>query len=403
MLAVTKLPYWRLSGFYFFYFAALGTVLPYWALYLQAGGYTPAQIGLLMALLAATKLISPNLWGWAADRGGRCMWLIRIAALLTTATFALVFWFSGFGWLVLITVAFGFFWNAPLPLFEAVTLAHLSQDSHRYSRVRIWGSIGFIVAVLLVGKALDTVVIIDCLPVLIFLLFLGMTLASLWVPERSIGTVEQGNGSLLGILKESRVLAFFLVCMLIQIAHGPYYVFFSIYLKDNGFDRSQTGQLWALGVLAEIILFLFLHRLLQRFTLRQILLVSLALSVLRWLLIARYVNSLVLVAFAQTLHAASFGASHVSAIHLVHRYFAGPHHGKGQALYSSLSYGLGGMLGSFFSGALWSSQGPLFVYSSAAGASLLAFLIVWVWVERSPGLRTPSGRSGHHPISPCLS
>lgn len=393
MLAGTKLPYWRLSGFYFFYFAGLGAFLPYWAPYLQAGGYTPAQIGLLMALLAGTKIVAPNLWGWAADRSGRCMRLIRAAACLTAISFALVFQFSGFAWLALITAAFGFFWNAPLPLFEAVTLAHLSLDSHRYSRVRLWGSIGFIAAVLLVGRALDTILVIDCLPVLIFLLFLGMALVSLLVPERSIGSVDNANGPLLGILRQPQVLAFFLVCMLIQIAHGPYYVFFSIYLKESGFDSTETGQLWALGVFAEIVLFLIVHRVLQRFTLRRILLVSLALGVLRWLLIAWYVNTLPLVAFAQTLHAATFGASHVAAIHLVHRYFAGLHHGKGQALYSSLSYGLGGMLGSYFSGALWSDQGPLIVYSAAAGASLLAFFIVWVWVEKEPAGRPPSGRS----------
>jgi len=387
MSAARKVPYWRLSGFYFFYFSALGAFLPYWALYLQAEGFTPAQIGLLMALLAGSKLISPNLWGWGADRCGRSMWLVRISACLTATSFSLVFWFSGFAWLALITLLFGFFWNAPLPLFEAVTLAHLSRDSHRYSRVRLWGSVGFIVAVLAVGKALDTLVVIDCLPILILVLFLGMSLASLVVPERPIRTAETGNASLWAILRQPQVVAFFLVCLLIQVAHGPYYVFFSIYLKQNGLDGSQTGQLWALGVLAEIVLFVFLHRILQRSSLRRILLVSLTLGVLRWLIIAWCVQSLLLVAFAQLLHAATFGASHVAAIFLVQQYFAGPHHGKGQALYSSLSYGLGGMLGSYFSGVWWSSLGPAFVYSAAAGVSMLAFLIVWLWVEKNPAAR----------------
>jgi PPP family 3-phenylpropionic acid transporter len=384
MSVARKLPYWRLSGFYFFYFAALGAFLPYWALYLQAVGRTPAEIGQLMALLAGTKLVSPNLWGWLADRSGRSMRLIRGAAGLTAASFALVFWFFGFGWLTLITFLFGFFWNASLPLFEAVTLAHLSQDSHGYARVRLWGSIGFIVAVLAVGKALDTVVVIDCLPILIFLLFLGQALVSLLVPERSIRIAERGNGSLFAILKQPRVVAFFVVLMLIQIAHGPYYVFFSLYLRASGFDTSQTGQLWALGVLAEILLFVFLHRILRRFALRPIMMISIALGVLRWLIIAWFVESLAAVAFAQVLHAATFGASHVAAIHLVHKYFAGPHHGKGQALYSSLSFGLGGMLGSYFSGVWWTSQGPALVYSAAAGVSLLALVIFWVWVERDP-------------------
>ena len=398
MPAERKLPYWRLSGFYFFYFAALGVFLPYWALYLQAAGQTPVQIGQLMALLAGTKLISPNLWGWLADRSGRSLWLIRWAACLTAASFALVFKFFGFGWLALITFAFGFFWNASLPLFEAVTLAHLSEDSHRYSRVRLWGSIGFIAAVLAVGRALDTVVVIDCLPVLIFVLFLGQALASMLVPERSIRVTGHGNGSLAAILRQPRVVAFFVVFTLIQIAHGPYYVFFSVYLKENGFDASQTGQLWALGVLAEILLFVFLHRILQRFALRLIVLLSIALGVLRWLITAWLVQHPVAVAFAQVLHAATFGVSHVAAIHLVHKYFAGPHHGKGQALYSSLSFGLGGMLGSYFSGVWWGSLGPALVYTAAAGVSALALLVFWVWVEKDPKRRGAVGPV--HSVSP---
>ncbi|MDD5034216.1 MAG: MFS transporter [Methylococcaceae bacterium] len=384
MSSTLKLPYWRLSGFYFFYFAALGCFLPYWALYLQSLGLSHTQIGQLMAILPAAKVISPNLWGWLADHTDRNVPLIRLSSGLTVASFALVFWGEGFAWLALVSLLLGFFWNAPLPLFEAVTLSYLRQDSHRYSRIRIWGSIGFITAVFGAGWALNTVLIIDCLPTLLFGLFLSMGLVALLLPGRSVRTQGAVAGPLGAIFRRPGVIAFFFACLLIQFAHGPYYTFFSVYLKEHDYDASQTGLLWSLGILAEILLFWFFQGFFKRFSLRRVLLVAIALSVLRWLLIGWWVDYFAALAIAQMLHAASFGATHVAAIQFIHRHFAWPHQGKGQALYGSLSFGLGGMLGSYASGEVWVSLGPEFVFSVAAGLSFVALLVVWIWVER-PG------------------
>jgi PPP family 3-phenylpropionic acid transporter len=187
---------------------------------------------------------------------------------------------------------------------------------------------------------------------------------------------------LVEILRRPGVVAFFLAFLLMQIAHGPYYTFFSVYLKENQYDAGQTALLWSLAILAEILLFSVMHGVFPRFSLRRVLLTAIGLSVLRWLLIAWWVENVALLAFAQILHAASFGAAHVAAIQFIHRHFAWPHQGKGQALYGSVSFGLGGMLGSYASGELWADLGPGFVFSAAAGLSLLAFLIVWGWVEK---------------------
>lgn len=379
-----SIPYWRLSGFYFFYFAALGSFLPYWTLYLQSIGYGADQIGQLMALLAATKLISPNLFGWLADHGDRSVLLIRLTSCLTAASFFLVDHFSGFTWMLSITAVVGLFWNAPLPLFEAVTLGYLSSDPNRYSRIRVWGSIGFVVAVLSVGAALKSMLLIGCLPQLILWLFVAMGLTTLTIRGRSIAASHGAAARLGQIFRAPGILAFFTVAMLVQFAHGPYYVFFSIYLQDNGYDSGQTGLLWALGVLAEICLFLYFNRLQRRFSARHILLASILLGALRWWLIAWFVNETAVIVIAQMLHAASFGATHVVSVQLVQRYFGRGQQGKGQSLYSSLSFGLGGMLGSYYSGELWIPLGAAWVYTMAAVASLLAALMAWIWVEREP-------------------
>src|SRR5690606_22961750 len=118
-------PYWRLSGFYFFYFATLGALMPYWSLYLQDRGFDAPAIGSLLALLAVTKIVAPYLWGWVADHSGRRMVMIRIASLASVLCFAGVFFPGGFLWLALVMFLFSFFWNAGLPQFEVTTLRFL--------------------------------------------------------------------------------------------------------------------------------------------------------------------------------------------------------------------------------------------------------------------------------------
>lgn len=374
-----SVPYWRLSGFYFFYFAALGAMLPYWSLYLHDKGFNPVEIGELSALLVGTKIIAPNLWGWLADHTGKSLRIIRIASFFAALLFAGFLWAQNYFWFAWITVAFSFFWNAALPQFEAATLFHLKNDSHRYSQIRLWGSIGFIVSVLAIGRLLDSHAI-ALLPVVITLLLTLIWCVSLLTPDAHAGSPGCEPVGIMKILKKPEVLAFLAVYMLLQLAHGPYYIFYSIYLKQYHYSATMTGLLWSLGVFAEIVLFVYMRRLLKRFSLRHILLLSIFLAVLRWLLIAGYAEHVELLVFAQLLHAATFGGAHVAAIHLVHLYFGQQHQGKGQALYSSISFGIGGMMGSLYSGYYWDSWGPELVYAMAAIVCCVAFVIAYLWV-----------------------
>ena len=377
----TKIPYWRLSGFYFFYFATLGAFLPFWSLYLKNDGFSAAQIGELTALLVGTKVIAPNLWGWIADHTGKSLRLIRIASFFATLLFAGFLYQKSFQWYALVTVGFSFFWNAALPQFEAATLHHLKDQPHRYSHIRLWGSIGFIGTVSGVGYLLDWYPI-ELLPWLIVGLLGSIWLVSLLTPEVSSARASQAAVGIWQIVKQPEVIAFLSVYLLLQAAHGPYYVFFSIYLQQYDYSTTTIGLLWSLGAGAEIIVFILMRKLLKYVSLRRILLVSGLLSVLRWLLIACYAQDMTLLLGAQLLHAATFGAAHVAAIHLVQDYFGHHHQGKGQALYSSLSFGLGGMLGGLYSGYAWDVYGGQLVYAFAALLSALAYIIAVVWVGK---------------------
>lgn len=376
--------YWRLSGFYFLYFGLLGALVPYWSLYLKDLGFSAAAIGLLMAIPQLTKIGAPNLWGWLADRSGQRLRIIRTGNLLAAIAFMPVFWIDQFWSMAALLVSFSFFWNAVLAQFEVLTLQSLGSESHRYSHVRVWGSVGFILAVLILGEALDqlgTELLPWVLSALLWLLWLGtLTLPS---GDGQVRHQEEGGASVWSVLRRPAVSLFLLAAFLMQLSHGPYYTFYSIYLEDLGFSKLVVGSLWALGVLAEVGLFLLMHRLLWRVSIPWILLGSLVLASLRWLMIGTVGDSLILLALAQVLHAASFGSFHAASIAWVHRQFGPALGGQGQALYSSLGFGAGWAAGAWLSGLLWQQWGANLFFAAALAAALAALLLVVGGVTRS--------------------
>ncbi|MDH5395578.1 MAG: MFS transporter [Gammaproteobacteria bacterium] len=370
------MPYWRLSGFYFFYFASLGALVPYWGLYLKSLGFTAAAIGSMMAIIMATKIISPNIWGWVADHTGKRMAIVRLGGLLSLLAFAGVFISQHYWWLVIVMMVFSFFWNATLPQFEATTFSYLGDQTHRYSSVRLWGSIGFIVAVWLIGQQLDGDKI-TYLPMILMGLFISIWVSSHAVPDEAAGHLHLSHEPLRNILKRPEVTGLLVICFLMQMGHGPYYTFYSIYMQDNGYSLSFIGFLWALGVLAEVVIFMRMHKLVPRFGLKRLLITSLLLAAGRWLMIAYFPVNTPLMIAAQLLHAASFGVYHAVSIQLIHHYFVGKHQGKGQALYSSVSFGAGGAIGSLYAGYSWESFGTTTTFIGACVVSLIAAYIAY--------------------------
>lgn len=373
------MPYWRLSSFYLFYFASLGVLVPYWSLYLKHLGFTPLQIGELMAVLMATKIVSPNIWGWIADHTGHRMWIVRIGSLLALITFIGIFFVEGYWGVALVMLLFSFFWNAALPQFEANTLSFLGKEHHKYSEIRIWGSIGFIVAVAALGLVLEgsSPAILPSILLMIFVTIWGV---SLTVPEVVVPPHHEKQGSITEVLKRPEVIALLVVCFLMQASHGPYYTFYTIYMEGYGYSRTLIGQLWALGVIAEVGVFLVMNRMVKSFGLKNLLMAAFALTALRWVMTGALPENLPVMLFSQLFHAASFGIFHAVAIAYFHHFFTGRHHGRGQALYSSVSFGAGGALGAFYSGYTWEAMGGDVSFYVAGGMCVLALGVVWRFI-----------------------
>jgi PPP family 3-phenylpropionic acid transporter len=330
-----------------------------------------------MAVIAATKIVAPYIWGWIADHTGRSLLLIRYSAFAAVVSFAGVYIADGLLAMAVVMLFFSFFWNANLPQFEVTTLHFLGEASNRYSHVRLWGSIGFIVLVLILGSFLDYAGI-GVLPHCLVLLYMGIWLATLIVPdyERTHQHIKPRK-SILKTLGRRPVVSALVICFLMQLSFGSYYAFFSIYLEQNGYIKSTVGALWALGAGAEIFVFLAMHRLLPRFGARLLLCFAFVTTTLRWVIVSQFVDSVLLISLSQLIHAFGFGMFHAMMIHLIDRYFPSEHKGRGQALYSSLSFGAGGALGALISGYVLEYYDGSAVFFFAALVALCGFFVSW--------------------------
>lgn len=368
-------PHGRLAVWYFWYFAFIGAFLPYFALYLQSIGFSAGRIAVLMSLGQLMRLLSPLMWSWLADRGGRRVRLVIGSTAAALACFCVVFLTEDFVGLFIGMAILHFFWSASLPLVEALTLGHLAEHPERYGRIRLWGSVGFILAVMGVGLLLDVAPISSQLWVS-WALLLGTLLSALTLKEVK-GHADLVAGPIGAVLRQRKVVFLLAAGLLMTAAHGALYVFYSIHLVAHGYGKTLIGLLWTLGVVAEILVFLLMPRISPRISMRRILLACFALAVLRFMMIGWAVESILLLVCAQLLHGASFGAHHAATMGALNRWFVPGQQARAQALYGSVAYGAGGLGGALLAGALWESAGAAITFSAASALALAGLMLVW--------------------------
>ena len=368
----------RLRVYFCAYFLYAGALVPYFALYLAARGFGAGAIAVVLAMPQLARVVAPAFWGWLADRSGAARGIVVFSAAMVLAGFALLQVVDGYAGVVAIMLVMSLLSAGALPLVEALTLGSLGARTERYGPIRLWGSVGFVAGVLATGAWLDAHPPQSLLGVIVLLAALTLGVSFLVPAGRVAVTGGPGDARLLAVLRRPEVLAFFAACFCMNVAHGALYAFYSIYLDAAGYSKTAIGVLWTIGVLAEIVLFLCMPRLLRHWSLRAVLAASCALAALRFALIGWGVQSALLLALAQLLHAATFGAYHASSVAIVHRLFTGALAARGQTLHSSVSYGLGGSAGTLLAGWSWGALGPELSFTLSAAAGLAgATLVIW--------------------------
>jgi len=372
---VSPILYWRLAGFYFFYFGYLGAFAPYFSLYLDSLAFNATAIATLLALPQVMRIFAPYLWGSLADRSGRRVRVALWTGVAGTVCYLGVFVGVDWWWLFGCIALWSFFWSAALPLMEATTLDHVDKRGADYGRIRLWGSIGFIAAVMGVGWMLDQRGIPSLLPV-VAITMLGIVASCCALPEAQHDARMQPDEAIGSVLRRPEVIGLIAACFLMAAAHGPYYTFFSIHLADHDYSKTAIGAMWAIGVLAEIAIFACMPALNRRFSAADLLATSFAIAVLRFVLIGWLSTWPVALFLAQLMHAATFGIFHAASLTCVHKLFRGRTQARGQAVYSSLSFGLGGALGSLGSGIAWDWLGPSGTFGAASICALAGFAVL---------------------------
>jgi PPP family 3-phenylpropionic acid transporter len=358
------------SLFYGAWFATLGVYLPYFNLYLDRLGLDSAQIGIVNAILPLCGALVPALLGHLSDHLGRRRSLVVASSLLGLLTFLPMFRVAGFPGAAAVMAICAAARAPALPLVEASALEIVERGGPAYGRMRVWGSGAFILTALaagpLVGRLGEGVVLI----LITMLLMVGVAAALHLPPDSAPSRESRAGGGVGQALRRRSVTLFLLGGVLMQASHGPYYVFFSLHLRQAGVPPRTLGLLWAAAIGGEILMMLRMLPILMRHGPVPIMTGCSALAAVRWTLCALSVEPLILLP-AQVLHAATFAAFHVAAVGHTFDEFGRARSATGQAIYSSATYGLGSILGMVGSGLLRDLIGTpaLFLVASATAAA----------------------------------
>lgn len=371
----------RLSGFYFSYFAFIGVFATYFGLYLKDLGFSGTQIGLLMSLLHIVRVVTPNFWGWLADHLHMRMPIVRVTFAASMLAFALLYFVDQFAVIFIVFVLMTAFWSCAMPLFEASVVSRFAEggavDMGRYGRIRLWGSIGYIVAVAFAGWLLDRIEIRWLLTMV--MAWMVVLLVFSWLtPEHVSGESHEKPEPVWKRLKEPAIACFIAACFMNAASQGASFVFFSIYMVEHGHSKTAVGALWSIGVVFEIAMFMLLPRLFQRYTHYSVFVFGFGASIVRYLIVAAFPDSFLAQAVAQALHMFTFATYHAIALNVVHSIFTGRAQNRGQAMYTSLSWGLGGAVGGLLAGWTWDAWGhqPTFAVSAVLSACGLMLVLL---------------------------
>lgn len=374
-------------------FLFVGLYLPFFPLWLEAKGLSAVEISIVLSLPMLLRVFFSLPVTARADRASERANIVILLYCLS-AVAAVGYLFVAEFWTILaVTVAYSLFNNPIVPILDSLTLSGVRRFGADYGRIRLWGSIVFIVAnlgggVLLAGYDVETL-----LRVLIATVCLGALLSPLLPrigpPRRRRGALTLGSASTWRLFADRRFLFVVLASGVIQASHALIYGFGSIQWQSAGFTGTEIGALWATGVIAEVVLFRFSRNVLRRTGAIELLVIGCIGSMLRWVLMLA--QPPLAGAFAlQALHGISFGATHLGTMHFLAETVDEERMGAAQGAVVVVG-GLTMAVAVFVSGPLYARFGiPAYLFMAGAAAGGLALALL---ARRQPQNRALGGET----------
>jgi len=354
---------------YFLYFGVMGVFLPFFNLYCYHLGFSGFQIGVLSGIRSVALVIFPLLWGLVADRFHARRKIYIGCNLASTLFWALLLLTADFSTMAVIIALYGMFYAPIISFLEAFTMDALGDDKQSYGRLRAYGSISFILTVLILGKVLDLAGV-GIVVTLILAGSLVQAVAAFKIPDVQIKKRFSDRAGLRFFMRP-RVLVFLTCAFLMLVSHGTYYGFYSIHLETLGLDKTFIGFSWALASTAEILVMVKSDRLFARFSLEKVLVFSFVVAALRWLILFTTASP-VIILLSQVLHAVTYGTFHMASILYIDRLTPDASKTMGQAVNNAVTYGLGLVVGFLFSGILYERLGAYNLFGISSLIALAA-------------------------------
>jgi PPP family 3-phenylpropionic acid transporter len=345
----------RLALYYAALFGANGVFLPFWPVWLASRGLSAVQIGIVFACTSAARIVITPFIAQIADRRGDRKPMIVLLAALAFGLYCLYPFSHGFTMLLIVSIAASTAWSAGQPLGESLTVIAAKEEGFEYGRVRLWGSIAFIfIAVgaghLLAGRDAEVIYQVG------FVIVAAMFATTLWLPNpRAPASVGTGYPLAL-ILRSPGFLLFLAAAGCVQSSHGVYYAFSTLHWQSVGLNDTVIGLLWAEGVIAEIILFAAAAPVLRRLGPERLIMFGGLAGLVRWSVLAT-TDWLPIVMVVQILHAFTFGAAHLGAIHFIARAIPQKLSATAQSAYAAAVMGIATGGSMFLSGTLYQAMG----------------------------------------------
>jgi PPP family 3-phenylpropionic acid transporter len=318
-------------------------------------------------------ILTPLIWGAMADRFRIRRPIFILCSFVSTTIWAFYLYTTDFWAMLIITVFYGIFYSPIISFLEAFTMDVLGTRKKSYGRVRGWGSIAFIITVIVLGKIID-LYSIEIILILIFFGSLAQALISIKIPDIQIKKQTSFSSNAKALLKR-RVIVFLFCAFLMLVSHGTYYGFYSIHLENLGFGKTFIGISWALASIAEIIVMIKSDSLFKHFSIDNVLFFSFMVAVFRWLALG-FATSAAVILFLQTFHAVTYAMFHVSSILYIDSLTPDEAKTLGQSVNNAVTYGLGLMVGFFINGYLFETLGTFTLFMISSFIALSGGLIL---------------------------
>lgn len=364
------------------YYAYAGLYSAYLPLYLKELGFATFAIAVLSTVNNLTRCIGPYTWGWLGDHTGKRLLIVRVSCAVALALSAVLFAPPYLAVFFIGLLAMNLATSSMTPLTESMMIARLHTakgvDWGRYGRLRLWGSIGFSVTVIVSGWLFERLSI-TWFAASVTVLLAALLASSARLPEDTAGLHTEKPPRVLPMLRSPVLAGFYAASFFMVAAHTGLYVFFSLYLDQLGYSKAVIGFLWAAGVLLEILWFYYQGRALKRVPLQTLWLLACVVAVVRFTLIGALGQFFIVLVITSASHFLTFAAHHTASMAFITRHFPGPLANRGMALYTTIAYGFGGVAGGLIGGKVAQVLGYGAVFYSSAVFAVFAALLSW-WV-----------------------